>query len=100
MTNKFSLQAKLLTEGVLILTDESGTEVDADIFDELITSGVRNFKIGNRQDTVKGKIFKYVFGRSDSVLVMVIKGNGHGCMRQELFSDILVAWHLYQSRSS
>ncbi|XP_029918844.1 uncharacterized protein LOC115367312 [Myripristis murdjan] len=46
VTDKFSLQAQLLTEGVLALTDASDTEVDADIFDELIKSGVRNFKVG------------------------------------------------------
>ncbi|XP_041966428.1 uncharacterized protein LOC121724134 [Alosa sapidissima] len=46
VTDKFSLQAESLNEGLLSLTDTSGTEVDADIFDELIKSGIQNFKIG------------------------------------------------------
>ncbi|CAK6981220.1 uncharacterized protein LOC121724134 [Scomber scombrus] len=45
VTDKFSLQAQL-DEGVLSLTDTSGTEVDADAFDELIKSGIQSFKIG------------------------------------------------------
>ncbi|KAK0155497.1 hypothetical protein N1851_002087 [Merluccius polli] len=49
VTDKFSLQAQLVTEGVLSLTDTSETEVDADTFDELVKSGVRNFKVGYRQ---------------------------------------------------
>ncbi|XP_030267473.1 uncharacterized protein LOC115578579 [Sparus aurata] len=49
LTDKFSLQAQLVTEGVLSLTDTSETEVDADTFDELVKSGVRNFKAGYRQ---------------------------------------------------
>ncbi|XP_034530081.1 uncharacterized protein LOC117805460 [Notolabrus celidotus] len=49
VTNKFSLQAHLLTEGELRLNDESGTEIDADVFDELLKSGVRKFKVGYRQ---------------------------------------------------
>ncbi|CAL8348271.1 uncharacterized protein LOC115556062 isoform X2 [Gadus morhua] len=48
-TDKFSLQAQHLSEGVLALTDASDTEVDADTFDELIKSGVRNFKVGYRK---------------------------------------------------
>lgn len=36
VTNTFSLQNQLVTEGVLSLTDTSETEVDADIFDELM----------------------------------------------------------------
>ncbi|CAL8239263.1 unnamed protein product, partial [Gadus morhua 'NCC'] len=48
-TDKFSLQAQPLSEGVLALTDASDTEVDADTFDELIKSGVRNFKVGYRK---------------------------------------------------
>ncbi|XP_028306759.1 uncharacterized protein LOC114478457 [Gouania willdenowi] len=46
---KFSLQALLQTEGELRLHDESGTEIDADVFDELLKSGVRNFKVGYHQ---------------------------------------------------
>ncbi|XP_076153829.1 uncharacterized protein LOC143137422 isoform X2 [Alosa pseudoharengus] len=46
VTDIFSLQAESLNEGLLSLTDTSGTEVDADIFDELIKSGIQNFKIG------------------------------------------------------
>ncbi|CAB1437336.1 unnamed protein product [Pleuronectes platessa] len=49
VTDKFSLQAQLVTEGVLSLTDTSETEVDADTFDELVKSGVRNFKVGYQQ---------------------------------------------------
>ncbi|CAB1457801.1 unnamed protein product [Pleuronectes platessa] len=49
VTDKFSLQAQLVTEGVLSLTDTSETEVDADTFDELVKSGVRNFKVGYSQ---------------------------------------------------
>ena len=54
-TDKFSLQAQHLSEGVLALTDASDTEVDADTFDELIKSGVRNFKVGYRKYPVTGK---------------------------------------------
>ncbi|XP_035760815.1 uncharacterized protein LOC102792227 [Neolamprologus brichardi] len=49
--DKFSLQPQFFTEGVLILTDTSDTEVDADIFDELVKSGVRAFKVGYRMQT-------------------------------------------------
>ena len=40
---------------MLALTDASDTEVDADTFDELIKSGVRNFKVGCRKYPVTGK---------------------------------------------
>ena len=40
---------------MLALTDASDTEVDADTFDELIKSGVRNFKVGYRKYPVTGK---------------------------------------------
>ena len=56
VTDKFSLQAQLVTEGVLSLTDTSETEVDADTFDELVKSGVRNFKVGYRQYPITGKV--------------------------------------------
>ncbi|MED6259447.1 hypothetical protein ATANTOWER_023013 [Ataeniobius toweri] len=46
---KFSFQPQLFTEGVLILTDASDTEVDSDIFDELVKTGVRTFKVGYRK---------------------------------------------------
>ncbi|KAM9385553.1 uncharacterized protein KZ484_007049 [Pholidichthys leucotaenia] len=49
VSDKFGLQAKLGAEGVLTLTDTSGSEVDADIFDELIKSGVQNFKVVHHQ---------------------------------------------------
>ncbi|CAI5686117.1 unnamed protein product [Oreochromis niloticus] len=49
--DKFSLQPQLFTEGVLILTDTSDTEVDSDIFDELVMSGVQAFKVGYRKQT-------------------------------------------------
>ncbi|XP_072532560.1 uncharacterized protein [Salminus brasiliensis] len=49
ITMKFGLEHECLREGQLILTDESGTEVDEDIFDELVKSGVLNFKIISRQ---------------------------------------------------
>nr|XP_046232400.1 uncharacterized protein LOC124052326 isoform X2 [Scatophagus argus] len=45
VTEKFSLQASGLSTDELVLTDEAGTEVDADIFDELVKSGVLNFKV-------------------------------------------------------
>ena len=45
-----------MTEGVLSLTDASETEVDADTFDELVKSGVRNFKVGFRQYPITGKV--------------------------------------------
>ncbi|XP_075885943.1 uncharacterized protein LOC142890627 isoform X2 [Nelusetta ayraudi] len=48
VTDKFSLQAQLGTEGGIHLLT-SDTEVDADTFDELIQSGVRDFKIVYRQ---------------------------------------------------
>ncbi|KAM7423196.1 hypothetical protein PAMA_010972 [Pampus argenteus] len=47
--DKFSLQAQLVADGVLGLTDTSETEVDGDTFDELVKSGVKNFKVGYRQ---------------------------------------------------
>ena len=53
-----SLESQLLTEGLLNLTDTSDAEVDADIFDELIQSGVRNFKVGYRQYPVTGTVVK------------------------------------------
>lgn len=56
VTDKFSLQAQLVTEGVLSLTDTSETEVDADTFDELVKSGMRNFKVGYRQYPITGKV--------------------------------------------
>ncbi|XP_041823597.1 uncharacterized protein LOC121628578, partial [Melanotaenia boesemani] len=52
VTDKFSLRAQLLSEGVLVLTDTSGTEVDVDIFDELLKSGVQNFKVGYKQQPI------------------------------------------------
>lgn len=55
MIQKFSLQALLLNEEELRLYDESGTEIDADVFDELLKSGVRNFKVGYRQHQTTGK---------------------------------------------
>lgn len=45
-----------MTEGVLSLTDTLETEVDADTFDELVKSGVRNFKAGYRQYPITGKV--------------------------------------------
>ncbi|MED6284547.1 hypothetical protein CHARACLAT_020212 [Characodon lateralis] len=45
---KFSFQPQLFTEGVLVLTDTSDTEVDSDIFDELV-KGVQAFKVGYRK---------------------------------------------------
>ncbi|KAM7417144.1 hypothetical protein PAMA_016991 [Pampus argenteus] len=47
--DKFSLQAQLVADGVLSLTDTSETEVDGDTFNELVKSGVKNFKVGYRQ---------------------------------------------------
>ncbi|KAF6732801.1 hypothetical protein FQA47_012888 [Oryzias melastigma] len=52
VADKFGLQVELLTEGVLVLMDQSGTEVDADIFDELLKSGVKSFKVGYKQQPV------------------------------------------------
>ncbi|MEQ2276065.1 hypothetical protein XENORESO_017498 [Xenotaenia resolanae] len=46
---KFSFQPQLFTEGVLVLTDTSDAEVDSDIFDELVKTGVRAFKVGYRK---------------------------------------------------
>ncbi|MEQ2315484.1 hypothetical protein AMECASPLE_022920 [Ameca splendens] len=46
---KFSFQPQLFTEGILVLTDTSDTEVDSDIFDELVKTGVRAFKVGCRK---------------------------------------------------
>ncbi|MED6256383.1 hypothetical protein ATANTOWER_025003 [Ataeniobius toweri] len=46
---KFSFQPLLFKEGVLVLTDTSDTEVDSDIFDELVKTGVRAFKVGYRK---------------------------------------------------
>ncbi|KAM9758012.1 uncharacterized protein ACNS7B_005136 [Menidia menidia] len=46
VTAKFCCEPQLFTEGVLILTDTSDTEVDSDIFDELVRSGVRAFRVG------------------------------------------------------
>ncbi|XP_055054374.2 uncharacterized protein [Misgurnus anguillicaudatus] len=42
ITEKFSLLPE--TEGPITITDESGTEVDRDVFDELVKSGVLSFK--------------------------------------------------------
>ncbi|XP_078797761.1 uncharacterized protein LOC111946938 isoform X2 [Oryzias latipes] len=50
--DKYSLHVQLLTEGVLVLMDQSGTEVDEDIFDELLKSGVKNFKVKYKQQPV------------------------------------------------
>lgn len=33
------------TAGHITLTDDSGTEIDRDVFDELVKSGVLNFKV-------------------------------------------------------
>ncbi|KAM9707915.1 uncharacterized protein ACNS7B_000376 [Menidia menidia] len=46
VTAKFCCEPQLFTEGVLVLTDTSDTEVDSDIFDELVRSGVRAFRVG------------------------------------------------------
>ncbi|KAM9758721.1 uncharacterized protein ACNS7B_005632 [Menidia menidia] len=46
VTAKFCCEPQLFTEGVLILTDTSDTEVDSDFFDELVRSGVRAFRVG------------------------------------------------------
>ncbi|KAK1890988.1 Co-chaperone protein HscB like [Dissostichus eleginoides] len=69
VTDKFSLEPQLLTEGLLNLTDTSDTEVDADIFDELIKSGVRNFKVGFRQYPVSDLEINFVEDESDSSLL-------------------------------
>lgn len=45
ITEKFSLPPESQTEGHFTLTDESGTEVDGDVFDELVKSGVLIFKL-------------------------------------------------------
>ncbi|KAK7904815.1 hypothetical protein WMY93_017422 [Mugilogobius chulae] len=45
VTDKFSLHEQLERRGELCLTDETGTEVDADIFDELLKSGVKEFRV-------------------------------------------------------
>lgn len=55
VADKFGLQVQLLTEGVLVLMDQSGTEVDEDIFDELLKSGVKNFKVKYKQQPVLGE---------------------------------------------
>lgn len=44
VTNKFSLQKQLETGAELFLTDDTGTEVDEDVFDELLKSGAKDFK--------------------------------------------------------
>lgn len=49
-----------MTEGGLHLFDTSDTEVEADTFDELIKSGVRDFKIGYRH--CPGKTGKVILG--------------------------------------
>ncbi|XP_013856449.1 uncharacterized protein LOC106512361, partial [Austrofundulus limnaeus] len=49
--DKFGFQPQLFTAGVLVLTDTSDTEVDSDIFDELVKSGVQAFKVGYRKQT-------------------------------------------------
>ncbi|XP_038123440.1 uncharacterized protein LOC119771485 [Cyprinodon tularosa] len=46
ITAKFCCELQLFTEGVLVLTDTSDTEVGSDIFDELLRSGVRAFMLG------------------------------------------------------
>ncbi|XP_062859141.1 uncharacterized protein LOC134321355 [Trichomycterus rosablanca] len=46
----------LQPECQLILTDESGTEVDEDIFEELVQPGVLNFKISFRQPVIDLKV--------------------------------------------
>ncbi|MED6285622.1 hypothetical protein CHARACLAT_031057 [Characodon lateralis] len=43
---KFSFQPQLFTESVLVLTDTSDTEVDSDIFDELVKTGVELSRLG------------------------------------------------------
>lgn len=53
--DKFSFQPQLFTEGVLVLTDTSDTEVYSDIFDELVKSGVQSSKVGYRKQTTTGK---------------------------------------------
>ncbi|KAL3984486.1 hypothetical protein ACER0C_016111 [Sarotherodon galilaeus] len=64
--DKFSLQPQLFTEGVLILTDTSDTEVDSDIFDELVKSGVRAFKVGYRKQTATDIEISVVEDESES----------------------------------
>ncbi|XP_049338304.1 uncharacterized protein LOC125803859 [Astyanax mexicanus] len=49
IATKFGLQPENLKEDQLVLTDESGTEVDEDIFEDLVKSGVLNFKFSFRQ---------------------------------------------------
>lgn len=45
VNDKFSLQPDSFSEGQFTITDMSGTEVDGDIFDELVKSGVLTFKV-------------------------------------------------------
>ncbi|KAJ7989843.1 hypothetical protein DPEC_G00308690 [Dallia pectoralis] len=45
VTDNFSLQPGSFSAGQLILTDVSGTQVDGDVFDELVKLGVLAFKV-------------------------------------------------------
>ncbi|KAL3983373.1 beta-galactosidase [Sarotherodon galilaeus] len=62
----FHFHQFLKDEGVLILTDTSDTEVDSDIFDELVKSGVRAFKVGYRKQTATDIEISVVEDESES----------------------------------
>ncbi|KAK7925061.1 hypothetical protein WMY93_007371 [Mugilogobius chulae] len=70
VTNKFSLHDQLERRGELCLTDETGTEVDTDIFDELLKSGVKEFKV-NCQYPVTDLHIDIVNDSSDSSVVQL-----------------------------
>ncbi|KAK7918721.1 hypothetical protein WMY93_010005 [Mugilogobius chulae] len=61
---------KLERRGELCLTDETGTEVDTDIFDELLKSGVKEFKV-NCQYPVTDLHIDIVNDSSDSSVVQL-----------------------------
>ncbi|KAK7938990.1 hypothetical protein WMY93_002316 [Mugilogobius chulae] len=70
VTDKFSLHEQLERRGELCLTDETGTEVDADIFDELLKSGVKEFRV-NCQYSVTDLHIDIVNDSCDSSVVQL-----------------------------